>query len=143
MSAPTLEKILQAVNVKYGTSFEGWSQLPTAYEVGDTVPNWNAYEKIRMNNMKVAVDVGYGGYVLGLVNNGIFTMCVVQNGNAIIINQDGRIAIAQASAQVMFEDYAKNVFVEQGFQINGVQSEVVEVSQGDIFPNYQDYLFIP
>lgn len=46
MSAPTLEKILQAVNEKYGTSFEGWSQLPTAYEVGDTVPNWDAYEKI-------------------------------------------------------------------------------------------------
>ena len=46
MSAPTLEKILQAVNEKYGTSFESWSQLPTAYEVGDTVPNWNAYEKI-------------------------------------------------------------------------------------------------
>ena len=48
LSAPTLEKILQAVNEKYGTSFEGWSQLPTAYEVGDTVPNWNAYEKIEM-----------------------------------------------------------------------------------------------
>lgn len=49
LSAPTLEKILQAVNEKYGTSFEGWSQLPTAYEVGDTVPNWNAYEKIRLS----------------------------------------------------------------------------------------------
>lgn len=46
MSAPTLEKILQAVNEKYGTSFEGWSQLPTVYEVSDTVPNWDAYEKI-------------------------------------------------------------------------------------------------
>ena len=48
MSAPTLEKILQAVNEKYGTSFEEWSQLPTAYEVGDTIPNWNAYEKIEI-----------------------------------------------------------------------------------------------
>lgn len=48
MSAPTLEKILQAVNEKYGTSFEGWSQLPTDYEVGDTVPNWDAYEKIEI-----------------------------------------------------------------------------------------------
>ena len=51
MSAPTLEKILQAVNEKYGTSFESWSQLPTAYEVGDTVPNWDAYEKIEMPPM--------------------------------------------------------------------------------------------
>lgn len=131
------------MNEKYGTSLEGWSQIPTAYELGDTVPSWNAYEKIRMNNMKVAVYVGSGGYVLGLVNNGIFTMCVVQNGNAIIINQDGRVVNTQASAQVMFEGYAKNVLVEQGFQINGFQTEVVEVSQGDFFPNYQDYLFIP
>lgn len=52
MSAPTLEKILQAVNEKYGTSFEGWSQLPTAYEVGGTVPNWDAYEKIEKEQIE-------------------------------------------------------------------------------------------
>lgn len=57
LSAPTLERILQAVNEKYGTSFEGWSQKPTVYEVGDTVPNWNAYEKIMLPPQPILVKV--------------------------------------------------------------------------------------
>lgn len=65
MSAPTLEKILQAVNEKYGTSFEGWSQLPTAYEVGDTVPNWNAYEKIELDIVNVKFSNGFFGQKVG------------------------------------------------------------------------------
>lgn len=78
MSAPTLEKILQAVNEKYGTSLEDWSQLPAAYEVGDTVPNWNAYEKIeqpRPINVKICIDpspddklFAYGNILDGTLN---------------------------------------------------------------------------
>lgn len=97
MSAPTLEKILQAVNEKYGTSFEGWSQLPTAYEVGDTVPNWNAYEKILLTLAeglyKFDVTEGSGSaYAAMSFQNGtmqIYSGVTAYGMNIIIYNPQG------------------------------------------------------
>lgn len=83
MSAPTLEKILQAVNEKYGTSFEGWSQLPTVYEVGETVPNWNAYEKIEIVAKLYLLPLE--GFYVGAA--------VVENSISYYSNQDSNINI--------------------------------------------------
>lgn len=38
--------ILEQINEHYGTSFTGWSDNEIGLRYGDTVPNWNAYEKI-------------------------------------------------------------------------------------------------
>lgn len=135
--------MIAAINEKYGTSFTSYTPVEiSGLDVGDDWPDWEAYEKIRMNNIKVAVDVGSGGYVLGLVNNNVFTMCVAQNGNAIIINQNGLVVNTASPANVMFDGYAKNVLNEQGFQTSELETEVIEVSLGETFPNYQEYLFI-
>ena len=92
MSAPTLEKILQAVNEKYGTSFEGWSQLPTAYEVGDTVPNWNAYEKIEMPPIVIfKYKMPNGGYCAGYTQGEKAYVNVNVEQNLFNMDTDGKI----------------------------------------------------
>lgn len=135
--------IIDAYNEHFGTDINIWTPETITLQVSDTVPNWNAYEKIHMNNIKVAVYIGSGGGVLGLVNNNVFTMYVVQNGNAIIINKNGVVIDTQQPANYIFENYAKNVLNEQGFQTSELETEVIEVSLGDTFPDYQEYLFIP
>lgn len=70
LSVTPLEKILQAINEKYGTSFESWSQLPTVYEVGDTVTNWNAYEK--MSSVRYAITYSNDLSVFGVLENTAF-----------------------------------------------------------------------
>ena len=94
MSAPTLEKILQAVNEKYGTSFEGWSQLPTAYEVGDTVPNWNAYEKIELPEEPQYFRIylqQYAGNMVGWLIGNVITLCMLENTINIVIAAGGKM----------------------------------------------------
>ena len=92
MSAPTLEKILQAVNEKYGTSFEGWSQLPTAYEVGDTVPNWNAYEKIEMEQIKVAINTGTANLnIFGKIKGSVYIVSINSSNFCNVCTNEGVI----------------------------------------------------
>lgn len=92
LTATPLEKILQAVNEKYGTSFEGWSQLPTAYEVGDTVPNWNAYEKIEMPETKEYLALDYGTWSAGyLENENVYLYGFTSSGNIMVCNADGLV----------------------------------------------------
>ncbi len=95
LSAPALEKILQAVNEKYGTSFEGWSQIPTAYEVGDTVPNWSAYEKIELPTPPIPIgnylvyDIDRGS-LFEIAEDGIYVYAQ-SNERAYLIQTDGQV----------------------------------------------------
>lgn len=44
--------ILEQINEHYGTSFTGWSDNEIGLRLGDTVPNWNAYEKIEIEQIE-------------------------------------------------------------------------------------------
>ena len=140
MSAPTLEKILQAVNEKYGTSFEGWSQLPTAYEVGDTVPNWNAYEKIEKPGQKIALKTqsNPAEYTIGTIKNNVYYMLTNSNDKGYLVRDDGTITFniidgSNAKAWLI------NLFAGQGITINDVVNEEVILEVGTIVPDWSDY----
>ena len=96
MSAPTLEKILQAVNEKYGTSFEGWSQLPTAYEVGGTVPNWDAYEKIEMPTPPIPI----GNYLVYDIDRGVL-FSITEEGVSVYAQSNEQAYLIQTDGQVV------------------------------------------
>lgn len=109
MSAPTLEKILQAVNEKYGTSLEGWSQLPTAYEVGDSVPNWNAYEKIliQIEDGLYKIDLSGGSsraFACMEIQNGnigIYASSLESGSNINVYNGDGTFNAANGAENIL------------------------------------------
>lgn len=132
MSAPTLEKILQAVNEKYGTSFEGWSQLPTAYEVGDTVPNWNAYEKIERILIAIRTAAGQVTCEPGYIQNNIIHMfgksaeekiLVVLVENGLVVAESGWSQTIEnflyQSVRAVYENVSDNiVIVDSPYNIN-------------------------
>lgn len=114
MSAPTLEKILQAVNEKYGTSFEGWSQLPTVYEVGDTVPNWNAYEKIEIVAKLYLLQLE-GFYVGAAVVENSISYYGNQDSNINIYNSEGILQETTVPSSLIGEltqEYARLLQIE-------------------------------
>lgn len=41
-------QIINAYNEHFGTNIENWAPEKVTLQVGDTVSNWNAYEKIKM-----------------------------------------------------------------------------------------------
>ena len=139
MSAPTLEKILQAVNEKYGTSSEGWSQLPTAYEVGDTVPNWNAYEKMYLLVNIKTIGPNVAGYIkddTGYIytkNNLCFTFNF-QSGN--VLSDSGP----------KLDDGFKNVIISRASDASYVISKIEPKEEnfeiGQTMQNWNEYVII-
>lgn len=68
--------ILEQINEHYGTSFTGWSDNEMGLRFGDTVPNWNAYEKIEMpapNNL-FKLKHANGQYFFMQLDDGILTV---------------------------------------------------------------------
>ena len=141
MSAPTLEKILQAVNEKYGTSFEGWSQLPAAYEMGDNVPNWNAYEKIPFFPSNIIFEVENThdptGYYAGYYDNGIFNI-LSHNDYAIIVSNNGNVLQLQ-SAPVDALNWWKSQFEKYNLELSQVIANPVSYSVGDTIADFNTY----
>lgn len=120
LSATPLEKILQAVNEKYGTTFEGWSQLPTAYEVGDTVPNWNAYEKIEMPKTLVAVaKFNNVGYVIGEIVDKTFVCDAMEEDRAFSVSNNGEVEQVGIGSFSQFYNARVKPLLETQYEIEG------------------------
>ena len=140
LSAPALERILQAVNEKYGTSFEGWSQKPTVYEVGDTVPDWNAYEKIEYPSQKIAVKVQSGGrtgLMCGTLFNKVFNM--LTNGQTgLIVNENG-IVLDYSGPPVRAVDSITSYLSLYGLVATQVTETIVEYPVGEEIPQWEEY----
>ena len=144
LSVTPLEKILQAVNVKYGTSFESWSQLPTAYEVGDTVPNWNAYEKIllpEMVNFRFLAS-GSTAYITGFMQ-GDKAYLNSRTENAVWnVSPEGQVWGAGGKAS-LYEEQTKTLLLSNfGREISEVLPFVVEWQQGSQVPNWESYTLL-
>lgn len=141
MSAPTLEKILQAVNEKYGTSFEGWSQLPTVYEVGDTVPNWNAYEKIEMPETKEYLAINFGNWCAGYIKNeDIYLYGDTSSEYIIVCNADG---VVYQGRGALLNNELKTVLTGKvhnaGIQFNEFIVIETPFSSGETVENWENY----
>lgn len=144
MSAPTLEKILQAVNEKYGTSFEGWSQLPTVYEVGDTVPNWDAYEKITIQGY-FAVSFGYR--VFGYFKEGIYEMARYSNGKGYTATENGVILqqTVPGPGESGYDDFVQAVkqkFLQSNIIVNEIVGKIETYAVGDTVENWNEYTLL-
>ena len=140
MSAPTLEKILQAVNEKYGTSFEGWSQLPAVYEVGDTVPNWNAYEKIEMTkSQKIAIGFNRNiAFSFGEIRNDIFFIIVNSESQGIWAKDDGEV-VSYSGPNDEAKSYLIETLSNKGINISDVINEISNLQIGEIVGDWSEY----
>ena len=139
LSAPTLEKILQAVNEKYGTSFEGWSQLPTAYEVGDTVPNWNAYEKI----YNLVYIKRQGPNIAGYIKNET-AFIYTKNNSCYIFNLESG-EVQSNSGPVLNETFKPSIIgwaSAAGLNISQVEPKEESFEIGQVIQNWDDYVTI-
>lgn len=141
MSAPTLEKILQAVNEKYGTSFEGWSQLPTAYEVGGTVPNWEAYEKIELPQIYLWSSSlpGRWFFVFGKVVNGVLTVYADTGQSLFEASSRGEISGTYAISIEDFEQIIRPRLEEKNVEFESVVVDTTTYKMSDEVPNWNEY----
>lgn len=132
--------ILAQINEHYGTSFTGWSDNEIALSYGNTLPNWDAYEKIETTIYIKAVH-DQGTFTFGfLSNDGVFQWQMFSESIAKLANAEG---VVQSITIQQAQSYWENVLKPKLQTRWDVQSYVVEVNTtlnpGATVPNWQNY----
>lgn len=84
--------ILAQINEHYGTSFTGWSDNEIGLHFGDTLPDWNAYEKIEMPVTKQYLAINFSPWTAGYKENeNVYLYGFESTGNIIVCNESGLV----------------------------------------------------
>lgn len=135
--------ILEQINEHYGTSFTGWSDNEIGLRLGDTVPNWNAYEKIEMQIPYYAVTTGgENTFAAGYMDGNVWHVYFYANNNALRINNTGLITGELAYADSLIQGLLLPKMRNNGIEVQSYVQEVIDWDVGETIPNVGQYTFI-
>jgi hypothetical protein len=136
------DEIIAGINAHYGTSFNQEDDIDKDFTIGETMPNWNAYEKIEMSHYDIAVAFGTI-YLFGHVDGHIYTYSAKENGggfpaNANGIIQEGELTNPQSE---LYEGFIQTVKTKlSGYNVTTVTWEIKTYQKGDQIENWEDYV---
>ena len=143
LTATILERLLQEVNEKFGTSIEGWAQLPTVYEAGSSVSDWEYYiilsqfEKYAIN----VEDYYLATKVIAQDNNS--PICIANRGdynNLLKIDSEGSVVGVVAMSQTLFTTITNAISNKTDVNhANTSPQPVLMISDGSVFPLFEEY----
>lgn len=136
--------ILEQINEHYGTSFTGWSDNEIGLRLGDTLPNWNAYEKINGEfGIKIASHFTQSNIVfIGWLYEDIYHYYAVDEDSACgVLDTEGRyiapIDVTESIQQMLLENIEN-----AGYNVSAIQPDIIQLEIGQIVPNWNDYVVI-
>lgn len=128
--------ILAQINEHYGTSFTGWSDNEIGLRYGDTLPNWNAYEKIS----KLRWEIQFAGTngVFGIIENNTFKVYANNATNVLIASNEG-VVVGTQNYSSEFGDFMKNKLVAAELNVQSVEQFITSLNVGDNVPDWSLY----
>lgn len=134
--------IIDAYNEHYGTDINIWTPETKNLQVGDTVPNWNAYEKIGIPRTYIAVTIGGndGPFAFGeLKDNEEIVFECYQENVPWAASTAGNIVVKQYGFPQVFTDMWKPK-IDAALGINSTASTMISsLNIGDTVPNWANY----
>lgn len=143
---PTADNVASAIidtyNEHFGTDINIWTPETKTLQVGGTVPNWNAYEKIEIQLQKLAVHTtNLSKYVIGNINeSNEYVMSVFDSDTFPIIAQNGEMSEV-GNGLDGFKQYVILPILQQSeYAINTIVTEIIPTMQvGDIIQDWNSY----
>lgn len=137
------ETIIGTYNEHFGTDIQLWTPETKSLQVGDPIPNWNAYEKIEMplpNFLKT--EIGGGGYIFGEIVDNNFNLSGVPSENKCDIIQDGiKVAISYNLTAYILSVLTPRL-ESAGYNFNTIQIVSSQYEIGDEIPNWNKFTLI-
>ena len=133
--------IIDGYNEHFGTNIQIWTPETKNLQVGDTVPSWNAYEKITIQGY-FAVNFEYN--VFGYLKEGIFEtprhadgQTYTADNNGVIISQT--VVPPGAPGYDGFVQAVKDRFLQNNIIVNEIVGKIESYSVGDNIANWNEY----
>lgn len=136
-------RILEKINEHYGTSFTGWSDNEIGLRVGDTLPDWDAYEKIEMQIPYYAVSTGgVESFAPGILVDKVWHIYGSIDDNIWGINSDGLIKEEIYRSSSYITNTMLPLMRNSGLIVESYVIEIIDWNIGQTIPNIQKYNFI-
>lgn len=137
--------IIDGYNEHFGTDINIWTPETINLQVGDPLPNWNAYEKIELPKTYIAVSVGGGNSpcAFGVVgqNNEVIFQSKDEN-TPWVASREGVIVGVDTGWPGVFT-YVWKPKIDAALGIDSTASiEISSLEQGDEVPNWDSYQII-
>lgn len=132
--------ILAQINEHYGTSFTRWSDNEIGLRIGDTLPNWSAYEKIEIPAQKIAVKLQSAGdnlLVCGTLSNKVFNM--LTNGNGSLVAKESGIVDNYDGPGIGASSYIISLLSNFNLEATEVVQTIVDYPVGTEIPQWEQY----
>lgn len=136
--------IIDAYNEHFGTDITIWTPETKTLQVGDTVPNWDAYEKIEMPKLYVAVAVGQGAtrFAVGYIKDKTWFIYTNSNNEGIGINNEGVIEAYLNSMDTLTQYVLLPKLESSGYDVQSVEYVEEDYQIGETIPNVNETTFI-
>lgn len=135
--------IIDAYNEHYGTDINIWTPETKTLQVGDTVPNWNTYEKIELALIAINYPEQYGdSYPFGSVKGSTYEM-QANNNKIIRASSDGVVvSLWGTPLEGQSLDLVKQKMAENGYPITSVVLIQSSLKLDDSVENWNSYSII-
>lgn len=133
--------ILSQINEHYGTSFTGWSDNEIGLRIGDTLPNWNAYEKIEMPKpflWKMRWQ-GTSSLIFGKVENNTLTSFAMSIENPYLADENGLIIGSSNISTMGFDYIVKPKLNQMGITFDKYAFDTSSYSMNENVQNWQEF----
>ena len=133
--------IIDTYNEHFGTDIAIWTPETKILQVGDTVPNWNAYEKILLpvNNHFRFKPSGSSAYVAGFVENDNAFIYTNSSDNTWRLGPEGEIWGSFGSISDLSTQAKQLLLNEYGIEFDVINAYVENWEQGQTVPNWESY----
>lgn len=143
-NTPTADNVASAIidgyNEHFGTDIKIWTPETITLQVGDTVPNWNAYEKIELERQKIAIEVGPNVWIIGDFLNGMYRTWTNPGENASIsVHQDGVVYGNQGVPAAAGVGYFNQYLSKIGLEATSVEDYYISMPIGTSVPGWNEY----
>ena len=110
------------------------------YAVGDTIPNWTAYEKIEMTkSQKIAIGFNRNiAFSFGEIRNDIFFIIVNSESQGIWAKDDGEV-VSYSGPNDEAKSYLIETLSNKGINISDVINEISNLQIGEIVGDWSEY----
>ena len=136
--------IIDAYNEHFGTDITIWAPETKTLQVGGTVPNWNAYEKIllpEMVNFRFVAGSGTAN-VTGFMQGDKAYINSASESSVWNVSPEGQVWGPGGQAS-LYEQQAKTLILSNfSREISEVLPIVVEWQQGSQVPNWESYTLL-
>lgn len=131
------------LNAHFGTSFTNYVpvEIPL-YNIGDSFPNWSAYEKIRISNLKLFTLVRDSNGSIGQIDNSEFSLICRTSDSFWLVSDSGIVKGTNSGIETFVNIFWKPRLQNLGYKMDSYNLIIQEYNIGDQIDDWNSYVKI-